>query len=130
MHTVWQDLRYAFRTLGKNPGFTAIAVLTLGLGISINSTMFAMVSGYLLRRPPVQDADRVLVVSSVNPAAVFLPDTYPVSAPNYIAWKDANHVSPKQRRRTTMAMSASPSTVSRRRYVPARCRRITSHYSV
>ena len=92
MHTVWQDLRYAFRTLGKNPGFTAIAVLTLGLGISINSTMFAMVSGYLLRRPPVQDADRVLVVSSVNPAAVFLPDTYPVSAPNYIAWKDANHV--------------------------------------
>jgi putative ABC transport system permease protein len=92
MHTVWQDLRYAFRTLGKNPGFTAIAVLTLGLGISINSTMFAMVSGYLLRRPPVRDADRVLVVSSVNPAAVFMPDAYPVSAPNYVAWRDGNHV--------------------------------------
>ena len=92
MHTVWQDLRYAFRTLGKNPGFAAIAVLTLALGISINSTMFAMVSGYLLRRPPVQDADRVLVVSSVNPAAVFMPDAYPISAPNYVAWRDANHV--------------------------------------
>jgi predicted permease len=92
MHTVWQDLRYAFRILGKNPSFTAIAVLTLALGISMNATMFAMVSGYVLRRPPAQDADHVLVVSSVNPGAVFMPDAYPVSAPNYIAWRDANSV--------------------------------------
>ena len=92
MHTVWQDLRYAFRTLGKNPGFTAVAVLTLALGISINSTMFSMVSAFLLRRPPVADADRVLVVSTVNPAAVFQPDAYRVSAPNVVAWREASHV--------------------------------------
>jgi putative ABC transport system permease protein len=92
MHTIWQDLRYASRVLGKNPGFTAIAVLTLALGISMNATMFAMVSGYVLRRPPAQDADHVLVVSSVNPGAVFMPDAYPVSAPNYIAWRNANSV--------------------------------------
>jgi len=92
MHTVWQDLRYAYRTLGKNPGFTALAVLTLALGISINSTMFTMVSAFLMRRPPVQDADRVLVVSTINPAAVFQPDAYPVSAPNFAAWREANHV--------------------------------------
>jgi putative ABC transport system permease protein len=92
MHTVWQDLRFALRMLGKNPGFTAVAVLTLALGISINSTMFTMVSGFLMHRPPAEDADRVLVVSTINPGAVFQPDAYPVSAPNFTAWREANHV--------------------------------------
>jgi putative ABC transport system permease protein len=92
MLTIWQDLRYAFRMLAKKPGFTVVAVVTLALGIAINSTMFSLVSAYLLRRPPAHDPERVLVVSSVNPAAVFQPDAYPVSAPNYLAWRDANHV--------------------------------------
>jgi putative ABC transport system permease protein len=92
MLTIWQDLRYAVRMLAKKPGFTAVAVLTLALGIAINSTMFSLVSAYLLRRPPAHDPERVVVVSSVNPAAVFQPDAYPVSAPNYLAWRDANHV--------------------------------------
>jgi predicted permease len=93
MHTVWQDLRYAIRSLGKTPGFTVVAVLTLALGISINSTMFTMVSAYLLRQLPVHDADRVLEVSAINPGvSVFRPDAYPVSAPNFVAWREANHV--------------------------------------
>ena len=106
MLTIWQDLRYAFRVLAKKPGFTAVAVLTLALGIAINSTMFSMVSAYLLRRPSGHDPERVLVVSSVNPAAVFQPDAYPVSAPNYLAWRDANHVF------TQMAASDDYRTVS------------------
>ena len=89
---VGQDLRHAFRTLCKSPGFTAVAVLTLALGIAINATMFSLVSAYLMRRPPVDDSERLVVVSSVNPAPVFQPDAYPVSAPNYLAWREANHV--------------------------------------
>jgi putative ABC transport system permease protein len=106
MLTIWQDLRYAFRMLAKKPGFTAVAVLTLALGIAINSTMFSMVSAYLLRRPSGHDPERILVVSSVNPAAVFQPDAYPASAPNYLAWREANHVF------TQMAASDDYRTVS------------------
>jgi putative ABC transport system permease protein len=86
------DLRYGLRTLRKNPGFTAVAVLTLALGIAVNATMFSLVSAFLLRRPPGRDPDNVAVVTSLNPAQGFLSDANPVSAPNFIAWREANHV--------------------------------------
>ena len=56
---VMQDLRHAFRTLGKAPGFTAVAVLTLALGIAINATMFSLVSAYLIRRPSAREPERI-----------------------------------------------------------------------
>src|SRR5260370_9786372 len=87
-----QDVRYAARGIVKSPGFTAAAVLTLALGIAANATMFSMVSGYLLRRPSGREPERVLVISSVNPAGTFLADTNPVSGPNYLAWRGANDV--------------------------------------
>ncbi len=83
LHSIISDCRYALRQLRKNPGFTIAAVLTLALGIAVNATMFSMVSAFLLRRPPVRDPDRLVVVSSVNPAPAFLPDANAVSAPNY-----------------------------------------------
>ncbi len=86
------DLRYGLRTLRKNPGFTAVAVLTLALGIAVNATMFSLVSAFLLRRPPGRDPEHVAVVTSLNPAQGFLSDANPVSAPNFIAWREANHV--------------------------------------
>jgi predicted permease len=85
-------LRLAIRMLLKKPGFTAAAVVTLALGIAVNATMFSMVSAFLLRRPPGRDPERVAVVSSVNPAPGFQADANPVSAPNYFAWREANHV--------------------------------------
>jgi putative ABC transport system permease protein len=85
METIIQDLRYGLRQLRKNPGFTAIAVLTLALGIAVNATMFSLVSAFLLRRPPGQEPERVVVVSSVDPAQGFQADANPVSAPNYLA---------------------------------------------
>lgn len=92
METLRSDLRLAIRMLLKKPGFTAAAVLTLALGIAVNATMFSMVSAFLLRRPPGREPDHVTVVSSVNPAPGFQSDAGPISAPNYFAWRDANHV--------------------------------------
>ena len=87
-----QDWQYAARTLRKNPGFTAIAVFTLALGIAVNATMFSLVSAFLLRRPPGREPSRVTVISGINPAATFQSDLNGVSAPNYLAWREANHV--------------------------------------
>ena len=92
METLLKDFRLAVRMLRKSPGFTAIAVITLALGIAVNATMFSLVSGFLLRRPPGRQPERVAVVSSVDPNGNFLPDANPVSAPNYLAWRQANHV--------------------------------------
>jgi predicted permease len=92
VETFAQDLRYALRVLRKNPGFTSIAVITLALGIAVNATMFSLVSAFLLTPPPVRDPERVVVVSMVNPNPVFQADGFPVSIPNYLAWRKANHV--------------------------------------
>jgi putative ABC transport system permease protein len=92
LEILFQDLRYAVRALFKNPGFTIAVVVTLALGIAVNATMFSLVSAFLLRRPLVHEPDRVAVITSINPARGFLPDTNPVSAPNYLAWRDANDV--------------------------------------
>lgn len=61
MGTLWQDVRYGARMLVKAPGFTAVAVLTLALGIGANTAIFSLIDGILMRALPVQDA-RTLVV--------------------------------------------------------------------
>ena len=83
IESLWADARYALRQLAKSPGFTVTAVLTLALGIAANATIFAMMTGFLMPKLPGRDADKVVVVSSVNPDDSFLPDTYRVSAPNF-----------------------------------------------
>jgi predicted permease len=92
METFLKDFRLAVRMLVKKPGFTAIAVITLALGIAVNATIFSMVSAFLLRRPPGREPERVVVVSSTNSAQAFQADVNPVSPPNYLAWRAANDV--------------------------------------
>src|SRR5437763_10435715 len=92
MNSILQDFRYAVRQLRKSSGFTTVAVLTLALGIAVNATMFSMVSGFLLQRPPGRDPERICVISSVNPDQVFHADASLVSAPNYLAWRETNHL--------------------------------------
>src|SRR5215469_6306415 len=87
-----QDFTFAARTLSKSQGFAAIAVLTLALGIAVNATMFSLVSAFLLRRPPGREPSRIVVISGVSPAQSFQSDLNGISAPNYLAWRDANHV--------------------------------------
>ena len=92
LEVLLQDLQFGARMLRKSPGFTAIAVITLALGIAVNATMFSLVSAILLRRPPGREPERVAVVTAVNPTPLFLPDANPVSAPNYLAWREGNDV--------------------------------------
>jgi putative ABC transport system permease protein len=61
-----QDLRYALRQLGKNPGFTAVAVLTLALGTGITTAIFSVVYGVLLRPLPYPDPARIMAVFEVT----------------------------------------------------------------
>src|SRR5919198_697298 len=90
MGTLIQDLRYGLRMLTRNPGFTAVAVVTLALGIGANTAIFSVVNTVLLRPLPYKDADKLVMVWSYNRPSGFTTDQ--VSAPDLADWRSQNHV--------------------------------------
>ena len=83
-----QDLRYGLRTLRKNPGFTGVALITIGLAIGANTAMFSVVYGALLRPLPFADPDRLIVLNETHPRI----GTVSVSYLNFVDWRAQNHV--------------------------------------
>ena len=90
MGTLIQDVRYGLRMLVKNPGFTAVAVITLALGIGANTAVFSVVNAVLLRPLPYKDAGRLVVVWEQNPERGWYRNI--VSAANFVDWRKRNHV--------------------------------------
>jgi putative ABC transport system permease protein len=87
--TLWQDLRFAVRMLRKSPGFTAVTVLTLALGIGANTAIFSVVNTVLLRPMPYKDADRLVTVWGENKPKGYDLDL--VSSLDYADWKAQSH---------------------------------------
>src|SRR5438876_827434 len=131
------DIRYAMRSLRKQPVFTSIAVLTLTLGIGANTAIFSLLYQVLLRPLPYRDADRLVFVWNTYPL-MGLPQAS-VSIPDYIdrktqapAFEDATLFTMRSVNLTTQgqpeqlrALAVTPSfftTLGRRLVVPSRCR--------
>jgi len=95
LNAFWHDLRYALRTLGNNPGFTAVAILTLALGIGANTAIFSVINAVLLRPLPFTAPDQLCTVTESLPSL-------PVVGPSYQNFQDF-----RDRAKSFSAMSAT-----------------------
>src|SRR5215831_8217161 len=89
MNTLWQDLRFGARMMIKAPGFTLIAVLSIALGIALNSAVFTFVNGILLKPMPVRQPDRLVALYTIEPNSIY-PSSF--SYPDYVDYRDHNQV--------------------------------------
>ncbi|HEV3219077.1 MAG TPA: ABC transporter permease [Candidatus Acidoferrales bacterium] len=93
MEKLWQDLKYSIRMLIKNPGFAAVAVLSLTLGIGANTTIFTLVKAVFMQPFPVKDAGRLVMIYSTNqPKGGTLTNYLPSSYLNATDYREKNDV--------------------------------------
>jgi putative ABC transport system permease protein len=85
-----QDLRFGTRMLAKRPGFTLVAIITLALGIGVNTAIFSVVNTVLIQPLPYKDPERLVMVWEDDTKGGYPRDT--PTAANYIDWRDQNQV--------------------------------------
>ncbi len=85
---LWQDLRYGARMLLKTPGFTAVAALSLAFGIGANTAIFSLVDKAMIRKLPVEEPERLVVVSATSSRGLSTAFTYP----DFADYRDGNQV--------------------------------------
>src|SRR5262245_53628351 len=85
MASLWQDVRYAVRTLSRSPGFSAVAILTLAVTIGAITAIFSVVNGVLLRSMPFSDPASLVIVYEAMPKAIASPIGF--SAPDYVGFE-------------------------------------------
>src|SRR6202167_1482248 len=84
---MWNDIRYAFRTLLRERGFASMAVLSLAVGIGANTAIFSVVNGVLLRPLPYRDPERLFIIREVVPKLAHLYPSLPVNFRHYYEWR-------------------------------------------
>jgi putative ABC transport system permease protein len=88
---MFSELRFALRALRRSPGFCAVAILTLALGIGANTAMFTVFNGVLLKDLPYRGAQRLVAIEEIFPRFARFGPSLPVSAWHYREWRRENH---------------------------------------
>ena len=88
METLFRDMRYGIKSLLKHPGFAALAIVTLALGIGVNTAMFSVINAVLLRPLPYAEPDRLVWMAESGDEVA----NRWISYPNFLDWRERNHV--------------------------------------